>query len=384
VSPSTADLDLRAAPDAAAAPGSPASTAPATTARSAARRDLEHVLTLLARRAGGDPAAAADADVALARWRRAAPAREAGVAEAERRWALVGIAAGALAAQAGDRTRRNRRAALRHGAAGVAGALALLVGGRAGWQWRRAQPLFERRYATGHAQLLLGIELPDGSRIDLDADSALAVRHDRTLRRVDFAHGQARFDVARDVDRPFRVVARGAELTVLGTVFDVTDRAGVLSVTVEHGEVAVRTATSVHVLHAGERFEAGADGTAAVRAVQTAQLGAWRRGWLVFDATPLAQAAAAFDAYARTRFVVAPEAAALRVSGGFPARDAAGFAQVLPQVLPVRVVADGDALHIVRRAPGETVATQPGARVATAATRHAGAPQLFTPPRLLP
>ncbi|RZK45458.1 MAG: hypothetical protein EOO59_21030, partial [Hymenobacter sp.] len=91
------------------------------------------------------------------------------------------------------------------------------------------------RYAAGAAggQLLYNtvatprggqyqLTLPDGSQVWLNAASSLRfpVAFTGSERRVELT-GEAYFEVAKDAKHPFKVAARGAEVTVLGTHFDV-------------------------------------------------------------------------------------------------------------------------------------------------------------------
>ena len=86
---------------------------------------------------------------------------------------------------------------------------------------------------------LRSLVLEDGSRVRLGPESALGVDFAAGERRVRLLKGEAFFDVVPDASRPFRVSARDAVATVLGTAFEVrlgADRAGVA---VQHGQVRV-------------------------------------------------------------------------------------------------------------------------------------------------
>src|SRR5690606_15341012 len=62
--------------------------------------------------------------------------------------------------------------------------------------------------------------LPDGSTLQMNTDSELAVRYGAGLREVEIRRGQAYFDVAAD-PRPFRVRAGTTLIEDIGTAFDV-------------------------------------------------------------------------------------------------------------------------------------------------------------------
>ena len=104
-----------------------------------------------------------------------------------------------------------------------------------------------------HAELSEGsqIELAPSSRIEVLTSEGAEVR--LALRR-----GRARFDVVRNPERSFRVMAETAEgeaveVRVVGTRFEVL-RGEDVEVSVERGVVEVRVRDAVHRLEAGERW----------------------------------------------------------------------------------------------------------------------------------
>jgi transmembrane sensor len=64
--------------------------------------------------------------------------------------------------------------------------------------------------------------------------------------------GSARFSVTPNQERPFRVLAAGVAITVLGTVFDVTLEPSGVHVSVLRGRVRVTSSTAERVLGAGD------------------------------------------------------------------------------------------------------------------------------------
>jgi transmembrane sensor len=89
------------------------------------------------------------------------------------------------------------------------------------------------------------IRLADSTRIRLNADSRLEVRpgFEAGRREVEL-WGEAYFEVAPDVRRPFLVHATGATTEVLGTAFAVRSYADETEVVVAEGKVAVRPSTA--------------------------------------------------------------------------------------------------------------------------------------------
>ena len=95
-----------------------------------------------------------------------------------------------------------------------------------------------RTYQTAHGEQSVA-QLPDGSELHLNTDSAVTVRYTRSERVVEIARGQALFTVARDDHRRFRVAAGDAHVLAVGTRFDIYRKPDATIVTVVEGSVAV-------------------------------------------------------------------------------------------------------------------------------------------------
>ena len=74
---------------------------------------------------------------------------------------------------------------------------------------------------------------------------------------------------------------------------------------------------------------------------------AWQSGRLAFRDETVAQAAAEMNRYThRTLLVSDPQAADMRLSGVYRVGDPEAFARSLAVLLPVKIVADSDAIRI--------------------------------------
>jgi ferric-dicitrate binding protein FerR (iron transport regulator) len=93
-------------------------------------------------------------------------------------------------------------------------------------------------YVTGRGQKTI-VDLADGTRVTLDADSAVDVTFSDTRRDVRLLKGRAFFDVAHDPAHPFAVQADNRVVTALGTQFDVRLTPGALRVVLAQGSVSV-------------------------------------------------------------------------------------------------------------------------------------------------
>src|SRR5260221_5540279 len=83
------------------------------------------------------------------------------------------------------------------------------------------------------------LTLDDGSTVDLNARSKVRIEFSKAERRVDLIEGQALFQVAKNMDRPFIVKSGEATVRAVGTQFDVDRKATGTTVTVLEGRVVV-------------------------------------------------------------------------------------------------------------------------------------------------
>jgi transmembrane sensor len=188
--------------------------------------------------------------------------------------------------------------------------------------------------------------LADGSRIQLNAHTAMAVAFTAQERRVRLASGQAFFDVASDPHRPFIVETPAGAVRVTGTKFDVRcEGSSPLEVVVLEGSVQVRegsrsedTAASV-ALVAGNHYIGGPQPT--VRDLSPAALEnalAWRRGQIVFEGSPLRDVLSRFARYHGRGLSASNAAGQLSIGGRYSLDDLEGFLGALEDIHPVEVV----------------------------------------------
>ncbi|GGF58319.1 iron dicitrate transporter FecR [Azorhizobium oxalatiphilum] len=130
------------------------------------------------------------------------------------------------------------------------------------------------------------ITLPDGSRMTLDAASAVALDFSNGRRTVRLLQGEAFFDVVHDTAHPFLVDGRYGEVRVTGTAFAVRAGARADDVVLARGAVAVRPLAGAQPaahLVPGDMVSVGDGGLSAVQQVDTARQLAWMDGRLSFS-----------------------------------------------------------------------------------------------------
>ena len=216
--------------------------------------------------------------------------------------------------------------------------------------YRTTDPLAMLRadYRTARGETR-NIALPDGSTVQLNTNSAIAVRYGTKRRAVELIAGEASFTVAKAADgnrRAFVVQAAGGEVTALGTRFVVRRQGAKVDVAVlEHRvEVSLGNAAAgsrqsgvLRAMQAVGYSEAW--GLGEIRDVDPARDLAWLRGRLIFDRVPLAQVVAELNRYRRERIVVmAPDLAGRRVSAVFRLDDLSTAIDVIAAELGARVV----------------------------------------------
>ncbi|ATQ69168.1 MULTISPECIES: FecR family protein [Methylosinus] len=203
--------------------------------------------------------------------------------------------------------------------------------------WGELSAFLRSDHFSGAGETRL-VTLEDGSRVHLDARSAIALRFDASERRVELLSGEAYFEVAPAPSRPFVVAAAGGSVTALGTAFDVAlDETGAHVAVTEH---SVRVASGGAEVTVGEgqqsAFRDGAVATAPAP-VKTGWVTAWRRGKLIVENAPLRDLLAALGRRNRGVFACASAAICARgVTGVFSADDPAQAIEAIETALGLR------------------------------------------------
>lgn len=186
-------------------------------------------------------------------------------------------------------------------------------------------------YATAIGQSKT-VVLDDGSQVELNTSSRMAVAYNHDRRNVDLQAGEAFFSVEKDRSRPFIVKTGQAEVAVTGTSFSVSTENGLSSVHVLTGvvDVAPLTGPSATLL-AGDTIEVGATGfTGPVSRYDPGLVLAWRTGKARFRDEPLGKVIADLNRYFEGPITLGDETLAdLRVTGEFDIRDRATAVKAL-------------------------------------------------------
>lgn len=248
---------------------------------------------------------------------------------------LLGAAASGLEQQTQLRQRHRSRVAQRAAAAAAALLLSIAVVLESDLPQRLQA---DHVTAVGQRQQL---QLADGSRVLLNTDTALASRMDDYRRSTRLLYGEAYFDVAHDLTRPFEVDAGPVRVSVRGTAFAVRYLDDEAEVSVERGEVDLRTPSNdVNMtLGAGDSIRVGPDGFGTRRHAEESQpLLAWVQGRLVFENCPLHEVLAELRRYYPGWIVNTDERLAnVNVTGNYRLDDPIGAMRSLAMVTSSRL-----------------------------------------------
>lgn len=201
------------------------------------------------------------------------------------------------------------------------------------------------------------LTLSDGSVVTLNTNSRIDVDFTVAERFIRLSQGQAFFEVAKDIDRPFVVAAGNKRVVALGTAFDVRlDEDNGVQVTLVEGRVQVDAVPSVPSsgsvvpsikpirLEPGERLVAKANLAPAVETTNANEATSWRRGQLIFRDRPLADVVEEMNRYSTQQIVLDgddPRVLEMQVSGVFNTGRASSFVKALETMHPLKAERSG-------------------------------------------
>ncbi len=242
-------------------------------------------------------------------------------------------------------------------AAGLLLAFAI-AGGAVWWQLMRT-PMYE----TGASEQRT-VRLPDGSTVQLNGRSRIELHFTAHERAIDLVEGEAMFSVARNPSRAFVVHSEVADVTALGTRFDVYRKSSGTIVTVVDGKVAIRTENhseksargqgsattqpaSAMLVSAGEQAVASSRLPIRAYRANVSAATAWTEGKLVFYSTPLREVVAEFNRIGSRRLTIEDGSLLdLHISGVFPAADSTQLVDFLRERFGVSVIETDEQVRI--------------------------------------
>ncbi|KQN36011.1 hypothetical protein ASE92_07695 [Pedobacter sp. Leaf41] len=151
---------------------------------------------------------------------------------------------------------------------------------------------------TAAAGKLLEINLPDGSKVNLNAGSSIRYKKDmlKDSSRIIQLSGEAFFDVKHQPSKPFVVESRKIKTVVYGTSFNIRayQNEKQIQIGVKTGKVGVLKSgspTSAPIFLLPDHQISFDNQTGQFAAVtNNPNVDAWKRGTLIFDQTPIIEA----------------------------------------------------------------------------------------------
>lgn len=256
-----------------------------------------------------------------------------------------------LQASGQKRTGKSRRLAIK--GLGALAVIAIAVPLVLLMPWQRA----EYRTAIGERG---SFTLSDGTSLQLNTDSLVAVEYSLLRRRLVLQRGEILVATGRDIEAPFGrrrflVAAERAQLEAIGTRFNVRLLSDETHLAVVEGAVAVYSnADRDTVVRAGEAVVVASNaGASSVRGVDTAlDPTAWADGVLVAKRMRLDVFVAELSRYRSAPVTYDPDIAGLQISGVFQlsGTDPVGHTLgALTRALPVRVEGNPDGSVVLRK-----------------------------------
>lgn len=301
----------------------------------------------LVRTAEGD--AAGRRSLGLERWLSEHPGHRAAFADAKALWRDLGATAERSRFPAAATARpRMSRSTPRYGWVAAVAACLLMVVGLNSWFAARMSGI-----ETGVGEQRT-IRLADATKVMLNTDTRIEVEYDAKRRLVVLDRGEALFDVAHDPAKPFLVKVGDDYVRAVGTSFTVRRDARGLEVTLLEGSVIVgkdaTTGRSGVRLRAGERLRTGGGGPPSIDHPVIDDVTAWRRGELVFDATPIGHAISEMNRYSdRPITLRGADMSGTKLSGVFETGDSEAFADTVAMIYGLRSVKTANSLILERK-----------------------------------
>ena len=228
--------------------------------------------------------------------------------------------------------------------------------------WRTDQPPAAETYEAIGTEPRR-VSLADGSVVDLNSNSRVAVEFSEVERRITLETGEAHFQVAHNSARPFIVTANGISVRAVGTAFNVHLAGDKVDVLVAEGKVEVDRQESsaffapkkilvIPLLIAGERTQVNSHDRSAPRVEEVApaeihSLLSWQNRMTSFVDVPLREMVARINRCNSLQLVIGdPQLGDRKVGGVIDLKQVNAFIHLLEQ--------DGDV--VAERSPaGEIV-----------------------------
>ncbi len=195
-------------------------------------------------------------------------------------------------------------------------------------------------YRTGAGEIVT-IDLPDGSRLQMNSHTAVTADFEDGRRAVSLLQGEAFFEVAHDATRPFTVTGGFGIVKVTGTAFNVAREAAADVVHLQSGRVMLTrddAQSSAVALSPGQTATVDRSRISFLPAEDGETRLAWREGWIQLSAEPLRAALEEIGRHTDLTIVTLPTAALeTPVSGSFRIAEASAAIESIATAAGARI-----------------------------------------------
>lgn len=208
------------------------------------------------------------------------------------------------------------------------------------------QSVNQQAYSSGIAQTKT-VTLADESVVTLNAASKIKVQYTEHQRNVTLLAGEAYFNVAKNVNKPFNVITENGKITVLGTQFNVDQTKDNVAVNVYEGKVEVRDINDIRQqLLAGDKVDFTSDGSEAKSQFNFENGVDWQQGQLRFTNVKLAQVIEKLNRYAEQPLYLDPVLNHKLVTATFKLDDMEGNISLLRELYQLDALVTGKSRYL--------------------------------------
>lgn len=219
-----------------------------------------------------------------------------------------------------------------------------------------ATELTEQHYATSVGKQKT-ITLPDGSRVQLNTNTRLQMHFTDELRLLTLHRGEAYFEVAKDKERPLKVLIPGASVTAIGTAFNIDVSPSGTLVAVTEGVIRVEEERNLAINRPAVTADLNdlvdIDNTSGIsisRDVELANTLAWQQQDLIFEQATLAEVVSELNRYSDVKIKIADASIAyLPISGVFKLTQPLKALEAIESSLELERSDQGDLILLYKR-----------------------------------
>lgn len=184
------------------------------------------------------------------------------------------------------------------------------------------------------------LTLPDGTVVQMGADTAISFHIDQNQRHVQLLRGEAFFEVVPGSEPDFKIDVNGDTIRVIGTRFNVDHVSDATTVSVSEGIVSVKGARdeAADRLLAGEQIRVSSGSAGKVEPADINDTMTWMSGRLVVNQANVSDVISTLSRHSSKKFYLRGSFEGKTISGSFSLTDIDGSVDTLAAALNARVV----------------------------------------------